>query len=116
GSDAPATSARVTRSIGRSPSRRASSRTLPGFSVARTSRRLEREGPLATRVEGLLLHRDQAADAGARQCEQCIETRAVERRLLGRPLDLDELTGAGHDDVHVDSGTRVLDVVEVEDG
>ena len=39
---------------------------------------------------------------------------AVERHLLGRRLHLDEPAVAGHDDVHVDVGARVLRVVEVE--
>src|SRR5262249_43570459 len=107
-------SARLTSSIGRSPRSWASSRTLPGLRVARTTRRLEREGPLATRVERTPLQRDEAMDTGAGQREQRIETRAVERRLLRRPLHFDELSGTGHHHVHVHGGAGVLDVIEVE--
>ena len=38
----------------------------------------------------------------------------VERVALRRPLHLDEVPGAGHDDVHVDVARGVLRVVEVE--
>ena len=42
--------------------------------------------------------------------------RARQRRALGGRLDLDQPAVAGHDDVRVDLGGRVLDVVEVEHG
>ena len=38
----------------------------------------------------------------------------VERRPLGGRLNLDQAAVAGHDDVDVDLGGRVLDVVQVE--
>ena len=50
----------------------------------------------------------------AGEVEQLVEPRAVERHPLGRRLHLDEAPVAGHDDVHVDVGVRVLGVVEVE--
>src|SRR5699024_260726 len=43
-----------------------------------------------------------------------VQLATAERTILGRPLHLDEGTGAGHDDVHVGSRSRVLDVGEVE--
>ena len=46
--------------------------------------------------------------------EQLVEVGARERRALGGRLDLDEAAVAGHDDVRVDLGGRVLGVVEVE--
>ena len=46
--------------------------------------------------------------------EQLVEVGARERRALGGRLDLDEAAVAGHDDVGVDLGARVLRVVEVE--
>src|SRR2546423_5235322 len=49
-----------------------------------------------------------------RQLEQLVELVATERHALGRGLHLDEAVVAGHDDVQVDVGARVLDVVEVE--
>ena len=46
--------------------------------------------------------------------QQVVEVGARERRALGGRLDLDEAAVAGHDDVGVDLGGRVLRVVEVE--
>src|SRR6266545_1957127 len=100
---------------GTSPRRAASSWALPRFSVARTSV-LEREAALVTRGPRSALERDEAADPLLGEVQQRVEASAGERRLLGGPLDLHELSAAGHDDVHVDLGARILDVVEVEDG
>ena len=38
----------------------------------------------------------------------------IEGALLGGSLDLDDLPGAGHDEVQVHLGTRVLLIIEVE--
>src|SRR5436305_9363563 len=59
-------------------------------------------------VEGDLL------DATRGQLEQRVELGARERLPLGGRLHLDEAPVAGHRDVHVDLGGRVLGVVEVE--
>src|SRR5438309_5376559 len=77
---------------------------------------LEREDADATRVERPSLKRDEPADAGGGQRQQLVEARAAEGRLLRGALDLDELAGARHDDVHVDGGAGVLDIVQVEHG
>src|SRR3954468_17271725 len=53
-------------------------------------------------------------DAGLGECEQVVERRARERRALRGRLNLDEAAVAGHDDVGVDLGGRVLGVVQVE--
>src|SRR2546430_11536188 len=92
----------------------ASSRALARFSVARTSRGLEGEDALGTRVEGAALQANETADAALRDGEERVQPRAAEGHLLGRALHLHELAAAGHDDVHVHLGTRVLGVAEVE--
>ena len=60
--------------------------------------------------------RAQLADPARGEHEEVVEVRARERRALGRGLHLDEPAFAGHDDVRVDLGGRVLRVVEVEQG
>src|SRR5436853_6187680 len=92
----------------------ASSRAFARFSVARTRRGLEGEDALGTRVEGAALEADETADAALGDGEERVEPRAAEGHLLGRALHLHELAAAGHDDVHVHLGTRVLGVAEVE--
>src|SRR6478609_8236539 len=49
------------------------------------------------------------------EVDELVERRARERVLLGRCLNLDQAAVAGHDDVHVGVGVRVLGVVEVEE-
>src|SRR5262245_43982396 len=107
-------SASIRTSTGTSPRRATSSRPLAGLSVARTRTLLELEDALGTRFEGAALERDEAADACLRGRQERVEPRAAEGHLLGCPLHLDELARAGHDDVHVHLGARVLDVVQVE--
>src|SRR5438552_11028182 len=97
-----------------SPRCAASSRAFARFSVERTSRGLEGEDALGTRVEGAALEADETADAALGDGEERVEPRAAEGHLLGRALHLHELAAAGHDDVHVHLGTRVLGVAEVE--
>src|SRR5262249_42034417 len=120
GNDAPGTAARLTSSTGRSPSRRASSRTLPALRVARTTRRFvalpSGKDPLATRVERTPLQRDEALNTGAGQSQQRVEPGPAEWRLLRGALDLNDLSGTGHHDVHVDGRAGVLEIVEVEHG
>src|SRR3954469_25096973 len=70
-----------------------SSRSLWGLRVARI-RRTALRGRGADRLH---LGRPQLLDAGRREGEQLVERRARERRPLGRGLDLDEATVAGHD-------------------
>src|SRR5262249_42294414 len=100
---------------GTEPSSARSSRPLWGLSVARTRTGLELEGALGTRVEGATLEADEAADAGLRDGQERVQPGAAERHLFSGPLHLHELAGAGHDDVHVDLGGRVLGVVQVQE-
>ena len=65
-------------------------------------------------ADGLGLRLAELLDAGLGEREQVVERGARERRALGRRLHLDEAAVAGHDDVGVDLGGRVLRVVEVE--
>src|SRR5579872_3585631 len=77
----------------------------------------ERAGMVALRtwsIDGLLLESRDALDAAFCEREQLVEPLSRERILLGRRLDFDEPPVAGHDDVHVGVGVRVLRVVEVE--
>ena len=79
--------------------------------VARAEDRVHGSG----RRDGLGLERGDLADAGGREAEQLVERLARERVALGGRLHLDEAAVAGHDDVHVGVGARVLGVVEVEE-
>src|SRR5262245_51360082 len=60
------------------------------------------------------LKRPDLGDAPCGQLEQLVERLARERVAFGGRLHLDEAAVAGHDDVHVGVGARVLGVVEVE--
>src|SRR5579884_702404 len=89
-------------------------------SAATASRRSVSSQPIETSVtrrldRAPLLHGD-ALDTGRRELEQLVQLPAAERLALGRRLHLDETAVAGHDDVQVDVGGRVLCVVEVEEG
>src|SRR5436189_1859506 len=53
-------------------------------------------------------------DAGLGEGEQLVEALAREGLALGGRLDLDEAAVAGHHDVHVRVGVRVLGVIEIE--
>src|SRR5881396_3977379 len=97
-----------------SPRSATSSRALAAFSVARTRSGLAGEDALGTRFEGAALQPDETADAALGDGEERVQPRAAEGHLLGRTLHLHELAAAGHDDVHVHLGARVLGVAEVE--
>src|SRR4051794_37531554 len=107
----------------RSPaSRSRSSRSRPTAapstpaSVSRSSNSVQvRLGTLAARSSDRLLlgARDPLDPAGC-EVEQRRQLVARERLALGRRLHLDQSVVAGHDDVEVDLGARVLHVVEVE--
>src|SRR3954452_8943823 len=62
----------------------------------------------------LCLQRRDLADPGRGELEQLVERLAREGVALGSRLHLHEAPVAGHDDVHVGVGARVLGVVEVE--
>ena len=99
----------------RQPGRRASSsvisRALSGLAVARTSFN-------ACGVRAVRRPRDaggrRSRDAVLGETEEIVELTPRERRALGGALHLDEATGPGHHDVHVDLGPHVFGVVEVE--
>src|SRR5262245_60304307 len=116
GRRAPGTSASSWMSKGTSPRRSASSRPLAGLSVARTRRGLDREGALGTRFESAALEPDETADAALGDRQERVEPRTAEGHLLGGALHLDELARAGHDDVHVHLGARILGIVQIEHG
>src|SRR5207245_2102835 len=97
-----------------SPRSATSSRAFAAFSVARTRSGLAGEDALGTRFEGAALQPDETADAALGDGEERVQPRAAEGHLLGRALHLHELAAAGHDDVHVHFGDRVLGVAEVE--
>ena len=92
---------------------RANSRRLCSLCVASSSltRPLIQTGAACDR---LLLAPRAAARSRRRERQQLVEVRARERRALGRRLHLDQAAVAGHHDVRVDLGGRVLGVVEVE--
>src|SRR6478672_2870316 len=69
---------------------------------------------LARDIDRLLLQRRELVDPAGCEVEQLVEPLARERNLLRGGLHLDEASVAGHDDVDVDLGVRVLRVVEVE--
>src|SRR2546428_8955363 len=97
-----------------SPRSATSSRALAAFSVARTRSGLAGEDALGTRFEGAALEPDETADTALGDGEERVQPGAAEGHLLGRALYLHELAAAGHDDVHVHLGARVLGVAEVE--
>src|SRR4051794_25008095 len=87
--------------------------------AATTSRSTASQPPiavalLARSIDGLLLARRQLLDAACCEVEEVVEPFAVERNTFRGRLHLDESPVARHDDVEVDVGARVLDVVEVE--
>src|SRR5690242_6905454 len=85
----------------------------PAATVSR-SRMCGHDGALEIAADSIfLLLADQPA-AALREVEQLAEELARERILLRRRLHLDQPPVAGHDDVHVGVGGRVLGVVEVE--
>src|SRR5918911_2021871 len=114
-----ATSMGVRRPASRSRSSR-SKPIAPPSAAASTIRRSASSQPSAGtlcthRLRGLALRVRELLDPERRQLEQLVEPPARERRPLGRRLHLDEACVAGHDDVHVHLGARVLGVVEVEE-
>src|SRR5918992_5775664 len=90
-------------------STRPSSRSLCSLRVASTSRKTHYLLVDSGRLRGA-----QPFDAVLGQRQQLVQVRARERRALGGRLHLDQPAVAGHDDVRVDLGGRVLAVVEVE--
>src|SRR5438874_8776519 len=63
---------------------------------------------------GFFLRGRELLDAPRSELEQVVEAGPAEGRPLGGRLHLDQGAVAGHDDVHVDLGGRVLGIIEVE--
>ena len=61
------------------------------------------------------LQRNQLMHTTARQSQQLVELLPRKRLMLGRPLNLDEMSIAGHDDVHIDVAGRILLVGQIEE-
>src|SRR6266513_1817460 len=106
----PASRSRSSRANPRTAPRAAASASRPSTSGHESDGILEASGSTGS----LLLGRRDPLDSHRRQLEQLIQALARERRSLGGRLHLDEASLPGHDDVHVDLGTRVFRVVEVE--
>src|SRR5438876_6921324 len=106
----PASRSRSSRSNPRTAPRAAASASRPSTSGHESDGILEASGSTGS----LLLGRRDPLDSHRRQLEQLIQALARKRLSLGGRLHLDEASLPGHDDVHVDLGTRVFRVVEVE--
>src|SRR6476661_5296489 len=104
----PASRSRSSRSRPTAPPRPAATTTRSSscsqVSVGISSRSIERR----------LLDRANRRDPRSTEIEQLVELLAVERGPFGGRLHLDQPFVAGHDDVQVHFGARVLDVVQVE--
>ena len=61
-----------------------------------------------------LLTLDDRADPGQREIQQLIEFLAVESAVFARPLDLDETSRPGRDNVHIDLSTDVFLVGKIQ--
>src|SRR4051812_17273881 len=106
----PASSSEMT-PIPRARSSGRSSRIFPALLVASSiSGHRRRE---LGREHGLLRHVE-LAQSFHREIEQQIQLAAIERPVLSGPLHLYEATFAAHHDVHVDGGTNVFFILEVE--
>src|SRR2546430_6933442 len=106
----PAARSRSSRSTRGPAPRPAASASRPSTSGHESDGILEASGSTGS----LLLGRRDPLDSHRRQLEQLIQALARERLSLGGRLHLDEASLPGHDDVHVDLGTRVFRVVEID--
>src|SRR3954466_9753848 len=107
----PACRSRSSRSRPTAPPRRAATRSRRrtcGHSSVGTALR-------KCNGDGFRLDLADPGDALLREVDELVEGGARERILLGGRLHLDQPPVAGHDDVHVGVGVRVLGVVEVEE-
>ena len=106
----------TSRCVRRPASRSRISRSMP-IAPPSTAATSEPEQSVERREPGHerpLLRLGDAFDPEAAKLEQVVEQLARERRALGRRLHLHEPAVAGHHDVHVHLGGRVLGVLEVE--
>src|SRR5438128_171195 len=106
----------TSRCVRRPASRSRSSRSIPiappstAASASRSNASSQLSvGMLCTKSSSCFLLRDgDLLDPLGRELEQVVESRARKRRAFGGRLHLDQRTFAGHDDVHVHFGLRVL--------
>ncbi len=66
------------------------------------------------RSEGAPLCRGDGVNAQLAQFEHAIQLSAAERGLFAGSLELDEMPGAGHDQVQINVGVLVFLVIEIE--
>src|SRR5215210_6406877 len=116
--DPSATSRCVRRPASRSRSSR-STPIRPPSTAASASRRSDSSQLSVGRLDascsnGFLLCCGELLDPTCSELEQLVQPCTAERSALRRRLHLDERAFAGHDDVHVHLGLRVLGVVEIE--
>src|SRR5437588_3559516 len=104
----PASRSRSSRSRPRTPPRAAARATRPSTSGQPSVGRLDASS------SGFLLRFRDPLDPERSKLEQLVQPTARERLLLRGRLDLHEGPLAGHDDVHVDFGSRVLGIIEIE--
>src|SRR5438552_4996994 len=99
------TSRCVRRPASRSRSSRSRPSTPPSAAASATRRRISHDESVgrleASSIECFFLDGYELVDPGLGEPEQLVETRARERCPLGGRLHLDQLAGAGSDDVHV---------------
>src|SRR5699024_377961 len=76
--------------------------------------RCEWPGRRSSSCEHLGLDAGELGAAESGQIEETTEFVTVEGCAFGRALDLDELSRAGHDHIHIGLGPRILDIGQVE--
>src|SRR5436190_1380861 len=106
----PASRSRSSRSRPSTAPSAAASATRPSTSGQPSVGRLEASGS----TDSLLLSSGDPLDPERRELEQLVQLLARERLLLRGRLHLDQPPAAGHHDIHVHLGGRILGVVEIE--
>ena len=96
--------------------RRCGSRAPRAGSRSAPDERCRRRGRRSGRPAARPLHRREPRAAAAARSSSASSIGPVERRALGRALDLHEAARAGHHHVHVGIGPHVVVVVEVQAG
>lgn len=70
--------------------------------------------PRPIRTEGFLLQGLKSRDAAFGQADQLLQLLLVERRFFAGALDFHEPVFTGHDDIHVDVGSNIASVVQIQ--
>src|SRR5699024_6921649 len=99
------------------PTRRSSDLRGPdrGWPAAHAScPRCEWPGRRSSSCEHLGLDAGELGAAESGQIDETTEVVTVEKCAFSRALDLDELSRAGHDHIHIGLGPRILDIGQVE--